>query len=117
MKHDQDRRRTPRVRVAACATLETHGVLNAGNQALCSVRDVSRSGIGLETGQPPMVGQGVLLRLALDDDVREIRTLATRVHRRGTSNFYEVGLDWSACTPEQLKFLDKVLTALEQQPS
>ncbi len=117
MKHDQDRRRAPRVRVAACATLETQGVLNAGNQALCSVRDVSRSGIGLETGQPPMVGQGVLLRLALDEDVREIRTLATRVHRRGTSNFYEVGLDWSSCTPEQLKFLDKVLAALEQQPS
>lgn len=117
MKHDQDRRRGPRVRVAAFATLETHGVLNAGNQALCSVRDVSKTGIGLETGQPPMVGQGVLLRLALDDEVREIRTLATRVHRRGQTNFYQVGLDWSACTSEQLAFLDKVLAAFESQPS
>lgn len=105
------------MRVAATATLETHGVLNANNQALCSVRDVSRSGIGLETGQPPMVGQGVLLRLALDEDVREIRTLATRVHRRGKGNFYEVGLDWSSCTKEQLEFLDKVLSAWEPQPS
>lgn len=115
MKHDQERRRGARVRVAAFATLETHGVLNANNQALCTVRDVSRSGIGLETGQPPMVGQGVLLRLLLGDDVREIRTLATRVHRRGTTNFYEVGLDWSSCTKEQLEFLDKVLSAMETQ--
>lgn len=117
MKHDQERRRGERVRVAAFATLETKGVLNASNQALCSVRDVSKSGIGLETGQPPMVGQGVLLRLALDDEIREIRTLATRVHRRGQSNFYEVGLDWSNCTTEQLQFLDKVLSAMAKQPT
>ena len=81
------------------------------------MRDVSKSGIGLETGQPPMVGQGVLLRLALDDEIREIRTLATRVHRRGQSNFYEVGLDWSNCTTEQLQFLDKVLSAMAKQPT
>lgn len=105
------------MRVAAFATLETGGVLSAGNQALCSVRNVSKSGIGLETGQPPMVGQGVLLRLALDDDVREIRTLATRVDRRGTSNFYDVGLDWSSCTEQQLAFLNQVLSVFEQQHS
>ena len=117
MNHDQDRRRGARVRVAAFATLETKGVLNPGDQALCSVRDVSKSGIGLETGQPPMTGQGVLLRLALDEDIRELRTLATRVHRRGKTNFYEVGLDWSGCSPEQLRFLEKVLSAFDQQPT
>jgi len=117
MSQDRDRRRGPRVRVAAFATLETRGVMNANNQALCSVQNVSQSGIGLETGQPPLVGQGVVLRLALDDKVHELRTLATRVCRRGTSNFYEVGLDWSNCTTEQLEFLGEVLRVIEQQAS
>ena len=117
MTQGRDRRRGLRVRVAAFATLETHGVINANNQALCSVQNVSQSGIGLETGQPPMVGQGVILRLDLDGKVHELRTLATRVRRRGSTNFYEVGLDWSSCTTEQLEFLGKVLEAFEQQPS
>jgi len=54
MSQDQDRRRNPRVRVAACATLQTKGVLNPNDQAFCSVRDVSQGGIGLETGQPAL---------------------------------------------------------------
>jgi hypothetical protein len=116
MSQDQDRRRNPRVRVAACATLQTKGVLNPNDQAFCSVRDVSQGGIGLETGQPPMVGQGVLVRVALDETVHELHTLATRVQRRGNSNFYEVGLDWSNCTPDQLEFLHEVLSVLEQHP-
>lgn len=114
MTKDRERRRSPRVRVAACATLETKGVLNAGDQAFCSVRDVSQVGIGLETGQPPMAGQGVILRVAMDDTVHELRTLATRVERRGDSNFYEVGLDWSNCTPEQLEFLREVLSVIDR---
>jgi hypothetical protein len=117
MSQDQDRRRGKRVRVAAFATLETRGVLNPNDQALCSVQNVSQSGIGLETGQPPLIGQGVILRLALDGDVHEMRTLATRVQRRGSSNFYDVGLDWSNCTPEQLEFLDQVLAVIDQNPS
>lgn len=115
MEHDE-RRRHPRVRVAAVASLETAGVLNPNDQALCSVRDVSRSGIGLHTGQPPMRGQSVLLRVALDDEIQTLKTTATRVQRCGTSNFYDVGLDWSHCTPEQLAFLDRVLAIVETQP-
>ncbi|MEO6594108.1 MAG: PilZ domain-containing protein [Planctomycetota bacterium] len=117
MSQENERRRTDRTRIAAFATLETKGVLNACNQALCSVLDVSMSGIGLETGQPPVVGQGVIMRLCLDDVVHELRTLATRVERRGSSNFYHVGLDWSSCSPEQLTFLDRVLAHFEKQPS
>lgn len=97
--------------------METKGTLNPNNQAFCTVRDVSRSGIGLETGQPPLVGQGVVLRMAVDDTVHELKTLATRVMRRGNTNFYEVGLDWSNCTPEQLEFLREVLTILEHHDS
>jgi len=115
MSEGQDRRRGLRVRVAAFATLETRGVMNANNQALCSVQDVSRTGIGLQTGQPPLVGQGVLLRLDLEGRVHELPTLATRVRRRGETNFYDVGLDWSCCTPAQLKFLDEVLQAFQKQ--
>jgi hypothetical protein len=116
MTNDQDRRRAARVRVAAVASLETLGTLNPNNQGLSVVKNVSRTGIGIETGQPPMRGQAVILRLALDDQTHELRTRATRVARRGTSNFYEVGLDWSGCSAEQMSFLDEILKAVEAQP-
>jgi hypothetical protein len=115
MSHD-DNRRAPRVRIAALATLETTGALNPNNQALSVVKNVSRTGIGIETGQPPLRGQTVMLRLAIDDAMHLLRTRATRVQRRGSSNFYEVGLDWSGCSPEQLAFLDDVLRLVEEQP-
>jgi hypothetical protein len=113
---DDNRRRATRVRVAAVAALETQGRLAPNDQALCSVRNVSRTGIGLETGQPPLAGQRVLLRLCLDDAMHELRTTATRVQRRGSSNFYDVGLDWSECTEPQLAFLDRVLHHFDRQP-
>ena len=116
MTDDSDRRRAPRARVAAIASLETKGKLNANDQAIGVVRDMSRTGIGLETGQPPMVGQGVILRLVLDDESHQLCTRATRVERRGKSNFYQVGLDWSMCSSAELAFLDRVLHAYEQQP-
>ncbi len=114
MSADDDRRRHPRHQVAASATLETHGKLNPSDQALCSVRNVSRSGIGVETGQPPLVGQQVFLRVALDEEIHELMTRATRIERGDDTNFYDVGLDWSDCTQEQLEFLDRVFDAVEQ---
>jgi hypothetical protein len=102
--------------VAAIAALVAEGALNQNNQALCTVKNVSRTGIGLETGQPPLAGQSVIVRLALGDEMHEMRARAMRVRRRGTSSFYDVGLDWSGCSPVQLTFLDKVLEVVEQQP-
>ena len=117
MEHDDNRRRGSRVRVAAIAALVTEGALNQNNQALCTVKNVSRTGIGLETGQPPLAGQSVIVRLALDDEMHEMRARAMRVRRRGTTNFYDVGLDWStSCSPAQFVFLDKILEVIEQQP-
>lgn len=116
MAHDQDRRRSTRVRIAAVASLETIGTRSSNNQALSVVKNVSRTGIGLETGQPPTRGQSVILRLALGDETHELRTRTTRVQRRGTSNFYDVGLDWSSCTADQLAFLDEILRAIDGQP-
>ncbi|MCR9248189.1 MAG: PilZ domain-containing protein [bacterium] len=110
-----DRRRQPRLPIAASAAIETRGKFNPGNQALCSVRDVSRSGIGVETGQPPMIGQQVFLRVALDEEIHELTTRATRVQRIQGTNFYEVGLDWGDCTVEQLEFLDRVFEAVAQE--
>lgn len=112
---DDDRRRHPRQRVAASAALETGGSYNPNNQALCSVRNVSRSGIGVETGQPPLCGQEVLLRVALDDEIHEVKTRATRVvQAEDSKSFYEVGLDWSECSAEELEFLDRVFDAVAQ---
>lgn len=116
MEGDNNHRRAPRVRVAAIAALETKGSLAPNDQALCSVLNMSRTGIGLDTGQPPLAGQRVLVRLCIDDVMHELSTRATRVQRRGASNFYDVGLDWSECTPMQLAFLDQVLHHIEQEP-
>lgn len=96
--------------------MRTRGTLNASDQAIGTVRDLSRSGIGLETGQPPIPGQTVLLRIALDDEIHEMKTRATRVDQRGKSQFFTVGLDWSDCTDAQMKFLDRVLGIIEHEP-
>ena len=111
MDHD-DRRRATRVSAVALASLETCGTLNSNNQALCAVKDLSKTGIGLETGQPPIKGQGVILRLSLGDEIIEIRTRATRVSRKPGSHFYQLGLDWSHCSEAELAFLDRVLGAI-----
>ena len=116
MSGDQDRRRAIRVRIAAVASLETRGWRYANDQAFAVVKNLSRTGIGLETGQPPIVGQRVVLRLAIDECTHEVLTRATRVKRRGSTNFYEVGLDWSDCTPEQVAFLDELLREIESNP-
>lgn len=114
MSAADDRRRHPRKEVAASAALETRGKLAPSDQALCSVRNVSRSGIGVETGQPPMVGQQVFLRIALDGEIHELTTRATRIVRVDDTNFYEVGLDWNDCTSDQIEFLDRVFDVVEQ---
>ncbi len=62
-----------------------------------------------------MAGQQVFLRVALDDEIHEVTTRATRVEQVVEGTFYEVGLDWSECTPEQLEFLERVFEAVEQQ--
>jgi hypothetical protein len=116
MSRDQDRRRGVRVRLAAVASLETRGWRDGNNQALAVVKNVSRTGIGVETGQPPAVGHTVYLRLAIGDQTHEVEARATRVRQRGKSSFYEVGLDWSRCSPEQLAFLDEVLRLVDGQP-
>jgi hypothetical protein len=108
----KDTRRGKRVKASGIATLETGG-LNATNQAVCTVRDLSRSGIGLETGQPPEVGQVVRLRLVLNGQMVTLSTIATRVDRRLGSNFYVIGLDWSRCKPDELAFLDTALKAVD----
>tara|TARA_R110002072_G_scaffold269796_1_gene429073 strand:- start:5485 stop:5847 length:363 start_codon:yes stop_codon:yes gene_type:complete len=116
MDHD-DRRRSTRVGAVAVASLVACGRINANDQALCTVRDLSRTGIGLETGQPPIAGQDVILRLSLDDEILEVRPRATRVNSKPGSHFYQLGLDWSHCTEAELAFLDRVLGVLGDSPS
>ena len=102
----------PRQQLTALAALETKDQ-SANNQALCAVVDVSQSGIGLRTGQPPAIGQHVVLRLAIEEEIHTIHAVVCRVEKRGPSVF-DVGLDWSECSPEQRKFLDRYLVAQTQ---
>ena len=99
------------MRIAACATLATGGVLNATDQAFCTVQDISQTGIGLNTGQPPMFGQKVRMRIAIDDEIHELTARTTSVQRIGAS-FYRVGLDWTGCSPVELAFLQRALAEL-----
>src|SRR5262245_37411546 len=111
MTKELDRRRTPRHRLTAFAALESKG-RHANDQAFSAVVDGSRSGIGLRTGQPPMPGQGVILRLAIEEEVHTLLTIATRAHRRDSYTF-DVGLDWSQCSDEDLAFLAEYLAAAD----
>ncbi len=104
---DQDRRRSTRVKFIAYAAMETSGRF-ANDQAFCVAVDVSRHGIGLRTGQPPVAGQGVLLRLGIGDEIHTLRAVAAHVTRRGPET-YDVGLDWSATPAADLAFLDRYL--------
>jgi hypothetical protein len=108
MSHD--RRKTERRQVQAYAALETIGRF-PNDQAFSAVFDVSRSGIGVKTGQPPTNGQTVYLRLAMGETIHTLRTTATRVQKR-EGCWYDVGLDWSNCKKEELAFLDEFLAAL-----
>ncbi len=102
----KERRKTQRQRLQAFAALETKG-RHPNDQAFCAVVDVSRSGIGLKTGQPPLQGQVVHLRLAIGDNIHTIAANASRIQKRDAYTF-DVGLDWSNCTDEEVAFLDEV---------
>ncbi|MGE3175361.1 MAG: PilZ domain-containing protein [Planctomycetota bacterium] len=99
----------PRQRLQAFAALETQG-RHPNDQAFSAVTDVSRAGVGLKTGQPPLRGQRVILRLAIEEDIHTITAVATRIRKRD-QHVYDVGLDWSSCSDEELEFLDSYLAA------
>ena len=92
------------------------GSLHVNDQAVCAVQDLSRNGIGLRTGQPPVLGQGVKLRIAIDEIIHELPARVTRVVQHEFSRLYDVGLDWTFCNNEQLAFLDEVLGVWEREP-
>ncbi len=92
------------------ATLETTGVLARNDQAFTLVIDVSRTGIGLRTGQPPVVGDRVIVRLGLGEEIRQLKAVVRRVslRRRGV---FDVGLEWHGCTRKELAFVDEFTKA------
>lgn len=106
-----DRRRSSRQRFGALAALVAVG-RHPNDQAFSAVVDVSRHGICVRTGQPPIVGQPVFLRLAIDEEIHTLRTTVTRVAKR-QKGVYEVGLDWSSCSARELEFLERCIGAAE----
>jgi hypothetical protein len=104
-----NRRRHERRPLQTYAALETRGLI-VNDQAFLAVVDVSRGGIGLRTGQPPEVGEPVVLRLAIGEDIHTIDATVARVAPRG-HGLFDIGLDWSHCDPTALAFLDQFLAA------
>ena len=92
----------------ALQSLGRHG----NDQGFGLVTDVSRTGIGLRTGQAPIRGQKVALRLSIDDEIRSLPASVIRVQPRKTSkDHYDVGLDWSECSEDEIDFLHRYLLA------
>lgn len=110
-----DRRRSERSPLATFAALAT-GDTSPNDQAFSVAVDVSRSGIGVRTGQPPAVGQTVVLRLAFGESIHTLTATAMRVEERARNHF-DVGLDWAGCTEEQLRCLDAYLAAVAGSPA
>lgn len=111
MTEGAERRRSPRTVLAAFAALEAQG-RHHNDQAFASVADVSRVGIAVHTGQPPIPGQQVVVRIALGEEIHEVTTTVTRVTRR-SADLFDVGLDWSHCDPTTLEFLERVFEQAE----
>jgi hypothetical protein len=89
----------------AVAALITGGRYT-NDQAFCVCVNVSRHGVGLRTGQPPGVGQTVVLRLAIDEEIHSLLAVTKQVTKTGP-DWYHVGLDFGACTSQDLQFLDR----------
>jgi hypothetical protein len=108
-----DNRKHPRMRIEALAALKSHGRQGC-DQAFSAVVDISRSGIGVRTGQPPAIGQAVTVRLALGERIHVLNSAVTRVVPRGNGTF-TVGLDWHVNTPEDMEFLEQFFRAVLDQ--
>lgn len=108
MPEGNERRRNPRFRMDAYAALESKGMFTSNDQAFGPVLDISRTGIRMRTGQPPHVGQMVVLRVAVEEDIHTLRAIAARVTPAGR-DLYDVGMDFSWCSTEELAFLDECI--------
>lgn len=94
--------------MAALATIKAQGVGTQNDQAFSAVMDVSRHGVRLRTGQPPEIGDWVLLRLGIGEDIHCLDGITRRIERVGKT-YFDVGIEWVDCSDEQLTFLDQYL--------
>lgn len=112
-----EHRRAERMPHAAVAAMETIGPFGGNNQGVAVVRNLSRSGIGIETAQPPLKGQRVAFRLAIGTNVQRLTATTRRVQPKGNSGFYEVGLEWTTCSAQEAAFLDALIASLAPAPT
>lgn len=98
-----DRRRAARLPGEAFASLLFDG-LEGCDQAFCVVVDVSKGGMRLRTPQPPPSGQSVRVRVALGEDICDVRGRVVRVAALG-SHSYDVGLAYDPDSEQGAAFL------------
>lgn len=111
MSGKKSRRQAVRVPLQTCATIETTDVLTRNNQAFTVVLDVSRSGIGLRTTQPPTKGENVILRIGLGEEILRLHATVRRVTQLAKGG-YDVGFEWQGCSGNDLSFLDQFIAAV-----
>lgn len=116
MTRKKSRRQSARVPMHTFATIETTDILTRNNQAFTVVLDVSRTGIGVRTAQPPTEGENVILRIGVGEEIKRMNAIVRRVTPLDRGG-YDVGLEWQGCTQEDLVFLDEFTTAVGSRPA
>ncbi|MFQ5504852.1 MAG: PilZ domain-containing protein [Planctomycetota bacterium] len=104
-KDQSDRRCGERTETCKCAAIEVH---SGQDQALGVVFDVSSSGIGLRTGQPPRVDDTVTIRVASEHTIHSVCARVVRVTNVDQSAFL-VGLRYDAPGLQVDPFVREVL--------
>ncbi len=104
----EDRRRSRRMGAEQVfAAFKVQG-LAGSDQAFGVVRDVSETGVRIETPQPPVVPSTVLLRISVGEDVFELTMQVRRVHAEG-NGVHIVGMDFLRLDAQRTRFLERFL--------
>ena len=103
-----ERRRSERIDADhVFAAFKVQG-LSGSDQGFGIVRNVSETGVQLETPQPPSVPATVLLRISVGEDVFELTMQVRRVAAKG-DGVHEVGMDFLKLDDQRTRFLARFL--------
>ncbi len=108
MARPLERRRSHRENISAFVAIETGGRAPYADQGLGTACDLSGAGARVRLNRAPKVGQRVRVRLAIGEEIHQFEAVVTRSDECGKGQ-YDVGLDWSLCSPKEQAFLSEFI--------
>lgn len=103
-----ERRRSERIDAnQVFAAFKVQG-LSGSDQGFGIVRNVSETGVQIQTPQPPGVPATVLLRISVGEEVFELTMQVRRVEAVG-NGVHEVGMDFLKLDEQRARFLARFL--------